>query len=65
MLFQPENQDFILYIIKEVELYEDRSYWTLMKNIEVKNKNKNKYGSSIIFYLFDILSEMDSQMEYE
>ena len=36
--------DFIIYIIKEVEAHEYRSYWTLLKNSEVNNKYKNKYG---------------------
>ena len=31
-------------MIKEVEAHEDRSNWTLTKNSEVNNKNKNKYG---------------------
>ena len=45
MLLQPEKPDFILDMIKEVEAHEARSHWTLMKNIEVNNKHKNKYGN--------------------
>ena len=43
-LLQPDKSHFILSMIKEVEAHEVRSQWTLMKNIEVKNKHKNKYG---------------------
>ena len=31
-------------MITEVKSHEDRSHWTLMKNIEVKNNHKNIYG---------------------
>ena len=31
-------------MIKEVESYEYRIHWTLMKKIEVNNKHKNKDG---------------------
>ena len=41
MLLQPENSDFILSMIKEVEIHEDRSHWTFMENSEVDNKHKN------------------------
>ena len=44
MLLQPDRSYFILDIIKEVEAQESRSHWTYMKNIEVNNKHKNKYG---------------------
>ena len=30
-------------MIKQVEAYEARRHWTLMKNSEVNNKHKNKY----------------------
>ena len=45
MMLQPEKSNFILAKIKEVEAHEARSHWTLMKNIEVNNKHKNKYGN--------------------
>ena len=44
MLLQPYKSDLIIAMIKEVEAHESRSYWTLMENSEVKNKNNNKYG---------------------
>ena len=44
MLLQPENSYLIIAMTKEVEAHEDRSNRTLMKNIEVNNKYKNKYG---------------------
>ena len=44
MLFQPENSDFILAMIEEVEAHGARSRWKLMKNIEGKNKHKNNDG---------------------
>ena len=44
MLLQPYKSDFILAMIKEVESHEARNNWTLMKNSEVNNKHKNKYG---------------------
>ena len=31
-------------MIKEFEAHEARSHWTLIKNSEVNNKYKNKYG---------------------
>ena len=37
MLLQPENSDFILPMIREVEAHESRSHFTLMKNSEVNN----------------------------
>ena len=43
MLLQPDKSDFILAMIKEVESHEFRIHCTLMKNIEVNNKHKNKY----------------------
>ena len=45
MLLQPDKSDFILAMIKEVEAHKSRSHWTLMKNSEVKNHHKNKYGN--------------------
>ena len=52
MLFQPNNYYFVLYRIKEVEAHEARIHWTLMKNIEVKNKHKNKNGKiNIILFI--------------
>ena len=42
MLFQPDKSYFILAIIKEAELHKAINIWTLMKNIEVNNKHKNK-----------------------
>ena len=44
MLLQPDRSDSILAIIKEVEAQEDRSHWTLINNIGVKNNHKHKYG---------------------
>ena len=44
MFLQPNKSDFILSMIKEVESHEERSHWTPIKNIEVNNKHKNKYG---------------------
>ena len=41
-------------MIKDVESHEARSHWTLIKNSEVNNKHKNKYGNlntiSFIWY---------------
>ena len=31
-------------MIKEAEAHEWNIHWTLMKNIEVKNNQKNEYG---------------------
>ena len=44
MLFQPDKSYSILSMIKEFEAHESRSHWTLIKNIEVKNKHKNIDG---------------------
>ena len=44
MLLQLENSYFILATIKQVGAHEAISHGTLMKNSEVKNKHKNKYG---------------------
>ena len=44
MLLQLEKSYFYLAMIKEIESHESRSHWTLMKNIEVKNKHRNKDG---------------------
>ena len=44
MLLQPDKSYFIIAMINEVESHVVRSYWTLMKNIEVNNKHKHKYG---------------------
>ena len=44
MLLQPEKLDFIIAMTKEAEAHKIRIHWTLMRNNEVKNKRKNKYG---------------------
>ena len=44
MLFQPYKSDFILTVIKEVEVHEAGSHWKIMKWFEVNNKHKNKDG---------------------
>ena len=44
MVLQPYKSDFILAMIKQFEAHESRSHWTIMKNSEVKNKHKSKYG---------------------
>ena len=44
MLLQLEQSYFILAIIKRVESHESRNHWTLIKNIEVNNKQRNKDG---------------------
>ena len=44
MLLQPDKSYFIISTIKEVEYHKAISNWTLMKNSEVNNKHKNKYG---------------------
>ena len=41
MLLQQDNSDFILSMMKEVEVHEYRSYCTIVKNIEVNNEHKN------------------------
>ena len=43
-MLQLDKSYFILAMIKEVEVYEPRSRWTLTKNSEVNNKHKNKDG---------------------
>ena len=62
MLLQPYKSDFILAIIKEVEENEARIHWTLMKDIEVNNKQKNKYWKlntvlSIFYFKHKILQD--------
>ena len=44
MLLQPYKSDFILAIFRENGENETRSNWKLMKNSEVNNYHKNKYG---------------------
>ena len=44
IFLQLEKSYIILANIKEVEAHEAKKHWTLMKNSEVNNKNKNKYG---------------------
>ena len=44
MLLKPYKSDFIIAMIREVEEHGSRLHWTLMKNIEVNNKHKNKDG---------------------
>ena len=44
MLLQTYRSVFILAMIIEVEAHESISHWTLMKNSEVNNKHKNRYG---------------------
>ena len=41
---QPDKSDFIIAKIKEVEAHEAINHWTIMNNIEVNNKHKNKDG---------------------
>ena len=50
-------------MIKEVESHEARNHWTPMKKSEVKNKHKNKMGSSRPFYTFGLSSARYSHME--
>ena len=38
-------------MIEDVELHKYRSQWTLMKNVEIKYKQKNK-GGKLNFFLF-------------
>ena len=64
MLFQPDKSYFILAIIKEAELHKAINIWTLMKNIEVNNKHKNKDMKLKTIYPFSISSARDSHMEY-
>ena len=45
MLLQPEKQDFIRVMTKEVEAHEAINHWTLIKKSKVNNKHKNKYGN--------------------
>ena len=42
MLLQPDKSYFILPMTKEVGAHGNRNQWTIIKNIEVNNKNKNK-----------------------
>ena len=44
-MLQQDKSYCILSVIKEVEANESKNHWTLMKNIEVNNKHKNKYGN--------------------
>ena len=44
VMFQPENSEFILAMIKYFGVHEARNNWTLAKNSEVKNRHKNKDG---------------------
>ena len=44
MLLQPDKSDFILIILKKVELHEHRNHCALMTDSEVDHKHKNKYG---------------------
>ena len=44
ILLKPYKSNFIIYIIKEVGAHGIRINWRLMKNIEVNNKHKSKYG---------------------
>ena len=44
VLLQSDKSNLILDIIKEVKAHKDRSHWKFMKNSEVNNKHKNKYG---------------------
>ena len=43
-------------MVKDVEAHEARSCWKLMKNSEVNNKHKNKYGNLNHIYQFGISS---------
>ena len=52
MLLQPDKSDFILAIIKEVESYEARNHWTIMKTSKVKNKHKMKIGRSRLLSIY-------------
>ena len=64
MLLQPDNDDFILPMIIEVEAHEDKSHWTLMKNSEVNNRYKNRDGNIKTIYLFDLSIARDYDMVY-
>ena len=44
MLLQPDKSDFIIAIVKEVEVHEVINHWKLMKKSKVNNKHKNKDG---------------------
>ena len=52
-------------MIKEDKAHKSRSHWTLMKNSNIKNKHKNKYGKLKTIYQFGISSASNSQMKYE
>ena len=54
MLLQPDKSDLILDIIKEVEVHESRSHWTLMKKLKSTIITKIKMVKSILFYPFGI-----------
>ena len=49
MLLQPDKSYLFLATIKEVEAHEAISNWKLMRNSEVKNKQKIKMGNSRLF----------------
>ena len=63
MLLQVDNSYFILSLIKEVEAHEARSHWTIMKNSEVNNKKKHKYGKLKTIYTYGLSGARDSHME--
>ena len=44
MLLQADKSYLIIDMIKEAEAHKTRSHFTPMKNSEVNNKHKNKYG---------------------
>ena len=50
-------------MIKEVGENESRSYWALMKNSEVNNKQKNKYWKLNTIYQFGLKSARVSYIE--
>ena len=62
MLLQPEKIYFILSINKEVEAHESISNWKLMKNSEVNNNHKNKYGK--LNYILSIWSFKRKRFQY-
>ena len=63
MLLQLDKSDFILAMIEEVEVHEDRIHWTPIKNSEVNNKHKNKDGKLKTIYPFGISIARYSHME--
>ena len=55
ILLQLNKIGFLISMLKEVEAHETQNHWKIMKNIEVKNKNQNKYGKiKNIIYFFVI-----------